>query len=36
MAGAPPLYGTCSMSMPAVVLSMTPARCEVLPAPDDA
>ncbi len=33
MAGAPPLYGTCSTSMPADSLSISPARWPELPLP---
>ena len=31
--GARPLYGTCSMSMPALVLNNSPARCAPEPLP---
>ena len=32
-AGPPPLYGTCVISMPRLVLSSSAARCPELPAP---
>ena len=35
-ASAPPRYGTWTMSMPAMVLNSSPARCDVVPLPADA
>src|SRR5512143_2560908 len=32
-AGPPPLYGTWTMSIPAIDLSISPARCDELPTP---
>ena len=32
-AGFMPLFGTCTISMPALLLSISPARCEALPTP---
>src|SRR5437016_7537277 len=34
-AGAMPLNGTCTMSIPAVLLKSSPARCAPLPLPGD-
>ena len=35
-AGAPPLYGMCSMRMPAMALSISIESCEMLPLPTEA
>ena len=31
-----PLYGTCRMSMPAMLLNVSPAMCSELPCPSEA
>ena len=36
IAGELPLYGTCRMSTPVASLNTSPARCEVVPLPNDA
>src|SRR3954469_23390329 len=36
VAGPAPLYGTCTMSIFAIDFNSSPARCGVLPTPDDA
>src|SRR5215831_6250848 len=35
-AGASPRYGTCVISMPAICLNNSPARCGTVPTPGDA
>ena len=35
-AGAPPRYGTCSMSMPVIILNSSPPTWDALPVPPDA
>ena len=35
VAGAEPLYGTCTSLTPAMTLNNSPARCETLPTPAD-
>ena len=34
-AGAAPLYGMCSICTPAMVLSISPTKCKVLPVPGE-
>ncbi len=35
VAGLLPLYGTCSTSTPAALRSISPARCTIVPLPED-